>query len=218
MNWLERKIVLRPGLWLLGPVGLAILLSPAVGFAQPGRGYTPPPYTPPPYTPPPQNFNTQNFAQQQQMRTQQETQNRIQDDASRRMDQFRSSNQQDAFRMQRESEQSRRSSQSSSGGANPNGFVPEPTRPRISVIEVLVTFVEPNSQCAALGVQTGDIVASYNGIILQGVQHFGDVLLRQPKDGNPVEMVVLRANAELKIAVVPGRLGVKTLPQNPAYR
>ena len=121
MNWLERKIVPRPGLWLLGPVGLAILLSPAIGFAQPGRGYTPPPYTPPPYTPPPQNFNAQNFAQQQQMRTQQETQNRNQDDASRRMDQFRSSNQQDAFRTQRDSEQSRRSSPSSSGGANPNG-------------------------------------------------------------------------------------------------
>jgi len=228
---------------LLGLSVLAVAFAPAIATAQPGRTFTPPPvftppptftppqrtFTPPSFTPPVQNFQfqqqtaprAQDFQNaqraqdfnQQQFRNQQANTDRVQNDAARRMEQFRAGNQQDALR----TSQNSGSTSSSSGLPFQGGGGEEYTPPR-PTIEIVVLSVEANSQSAQLGLRRGDILVSYSGEVLRSEVHLVQLMRRQAQEGTPTELVVDRAFQMITLEVQPGRLGLVPRTQMPGTR
>ena len=198
MNLLGKNLVV-----LVIGVCLAGFFMPTTGFAQPGRTYTPPPPPPPPpprpmYNPPPVP-NIQGMKQQVDAQRTQAQAGYQQDRDTTTKSQFE------------QLDRDRRSSEANGGPVAKNGVNGQ-------LMEVVVTTVEVNTQCARLGLKKGDILVSYMGKALSSTQQVQDLVKRHAKDGEAIELVVSRENEILQYNVQPGRLGVLMRMQNPAIR
>ena len=135
-----------------------------------------------------------------------------QQSAQRQMDQLRLNIQQDSIKTRLDADAIARMAKSNSG-SSPSALQGKNPIKNLAKEGILVTAVEPNTQCARLGLKKGDILVSYDGDGIKNIQHLQDLIKLQPNAGRRVLFVVMRNNALLRFQVLPGRLGVSMREQ-----
>ncbi len=129
------------------------------------------------------------------------------------MEQFRASNQRDQLQTQLNMDRMHRAANPSSGSTTPAGGA---ARNRgnfanignLAKVEIIVVNVERNSQCEDLGLMKGDVLVSYAGAPLKGIEHLRD-LTKLHRDNGLQALVVIRDGQLLRFEVAPGPLGLK---------
>jgi hypothetical protein len=192
-------------------VGLALVLTPAAGLAQPGRTFTPPPPPPPPppYRPPPLPFSQTpagSAAESMRLAAALHASQRAHDAIQRDHERIRSQ-----ARMLMESERMRRMTMSGQSSAPARAPTPAPAG-------VLVMTVDLDSQCGRLGLKKGDLLVSYAGKPLQSTKQVQDLIKDHQEAGEDLKLVILRAGERLSFDVRPGRLGVTMPTATPVAR
>jgi S1-C subfamily serine protease len=88
----------------------------------------------------------------------------------------------------------------------------------VEAVDVVVTTVEPNTQCERLGLKKGDVLVSYLGKELKSTQQVQNLVKLHANDAVAIELVVSRNNEILHLNVDPGRLGVRMRVEKQAPR